>query len=172
MNTTTAFRTIARLTTTAAAVTALTLGLAGTSHADADGALLADPTHDLPANALHVEGSVDGNLDNPEVTCAKLADAAWSWTATGTVDGVPVEITFNTNHFRGAGDYATTGVTDEAGGLATLNADDGAVIVTSNADTVGTFTVGDDERNGSIDTTLDNAPYDQQVHVSGVWSCA
>jgi hypothetical protein len=122
------------------------------------------------AQPLQLTGSLAGTMDTTEVTCDRLAESSWSWTAKGSVDGSPVEITFNTNNFRGAADYNTTGVTDEAGGLATLES--GEVQVTSNGDTPGTFTVADGERSGSIDADLTNSAFGQQVHVSGSWTCS
>ena len=100
----------------------------------------AGPTTPAPAPApgqsaqpLRLTGSLAGTLDTTEVSCDRLADSSWAWTAKGQVEGFPVEITFNTNHFRGAGDYNTTGITDEAGGLVTLSS--GEVQVASNGDT-------------------------------------
>lgn len=122
------------------------------------------------AQPLRLTGSVAGTVKTTDVTCDRLAGSSWSWTAKGSVDGAPVEITFNTNHYRGAAGYATTGVTDEAGGLATLTS--GEVQVASNGDTRGTFTVADDQRSGSIDADLENSAFGQQVHVSGSWRCS
>lgn len=166
MDITTAFRTVAR-TTVVVAVAGMALAQAGTAFADADAAVAAA---DRTAQTLHLTGSVTGTFTPDAVSCDRLAGASWSWTATGSVHGTPVEITFDTNAFRGAAAYRTTGVTDEAGGLATLTSGD--VQVTTNGDTAGTFTVARHERSGSIDTTLENSPYGQQVHVSGSWRCS
>ena len=122
------------------------------------------------AQPLRLTGSVTGTLGTTEVSCDRLADASWAWTAKGSLDGTPVEITFNTNTFRGAAGYRTTGITDETGGLATLTS--GQVQVSSNGETTGTFTVADDQRSGSIDTDLDNSPFGQQVHITGSWRCS
>jgi len=122
------------------------------------------------AQTLRLSGSVTGTFVPSDVSCDVLAGTAMSWTATGTADGAPVTVTFNTNDYRGAGVYATTGVTDEAGGLVTLATEE--VRVASNGTTAGTFTIADDERSGSIDTDLTDSATGVQVHVEGTWRCS
>ncbi len=119
---------------------------------------------------LLLTGSVAGTFVPSDVSCEVLAGTAMAWTATGTADGTPVTITFNTNNYRGPGVYATTGVTDEAGGLATLVTEEAQVA--SNGATVGTFTVNDDNRSGSIDTELTDSALGLRVHVTGSWRCS
>jgi hypothetical protein len=119
---------------------------------------------------LRLSGSVAGTFVASDVSCEVLAGTAMSWTATGTADGTPVVITFNTNNYRGPGVYATTGVTDEAGGLATLATEEAQV--SSNGATAGTFTVADDRRSGSIDTELTDSANGLRVHVTGSWRCS
>lgn len=120
--------------------------------------------------SLRLSGSVSGAFVPSDVSCDVLAGTAMSWTATGTADGIPVTITFNTNNYRGAGTYATTGVTDEKGGLATVATEE--VKAASNGATVGTFTISDDERSGSIDTELTDSATGVQITVKGSWHCS
>ena len=120
---------------------------------------------------LDVRGYATGTLVSPQVTCTRLADSSWSWTATGSIDGSPLEITFNTNNYRGAGVYRTTGITDEQGGLLTVYA--GTVAFATNGADTGTLTVADDERSGSIDAELDQGTgVDQRLQLSGSWRCS
>ncbi|WP_232666496.1 hypothetical protein [Pseudonocardia sp. TRM90224] len=121
-----------------------------------------------PDEVLTVSGSLGGTVEATSVTCTRLAGDSWSWLLEGSVDGTPVEITFNTNNYKGAGDYNATGVTDEAGGLVTLTA--GEVQVVTNGATTGKFTVAADEKSGSIDAALTSPT--QEVRVVGSWLCS
>jgi hypothetical protein len=91
----------------------------------------------------------------------------------GSVDGAPLTLTFNTNYYRGAGAYNTTGISDERGGFMSLEHGQGpdTVTVGSNGATKGTFTVAPDGRSGSIDADLDDTASGREVHVSGSWRC-
>lgn len=172
MNTTAALRTTVRAGVVAA-VAALTLGLAGNAFAAADSAVATVDTRPA-ATSLHIDGAFAGVLDDAEVTCDRATLASWSWAATGTVDGTPVLIAFGaTGTYRGAGSYATTGSTEAAGGPVTLVVGGGGdeVEMVSDAATVGSFTVDDGERSGSVDTTLEDLPHGGSVRISGSWSC-
>lgn len=125
--------------------------------------------------ALRVTGSLSGPVtDVSRVSCTPEAGGAYSWRLTGSVDGAPFTLTFDTNYFRGAGAYNTTGVTDEHGGYMNLEHGQGADAVTvgSNGTTTGTFTLAPGERSGSVDADLTDAPSGREVHVTGSWGCS
>ncbi|WP_232666495.1 serine/threonine-protein kinase [Pseudonocardia sp. TRM90224] len=125
------------------------------------------------AQALEVGGFASGTLTSATATCMKLGGDSWSWTVKGSIDDATVEITFNTNYFRGAGDYNTTSITDERGGFMTMYAGT-AAFITGGANT-GKFTVADDQLSGTIDTSLSGASGvggDQQITVNGSWRCS
>lgn len=160
MNTVT--RILAR-TAAGLAVAAATLGTAGTAFAD---------TTPAPVHPLTVTGDVTGTVTDASASCIPLVDGYYSWELKGQVDGAPIDISFNTANFHGAGVYHATGITDDEGGLVVLES--GATQVVTDGANVGTFTIDPADahgrlRTGSINTDLnDNG---QHVHVQGSWTC-
>jgi hypothetical protein len=125
-------------------------------------------------SAISVSGSLSGSVtDVSEVSCTPEAGGSWAWRLVGTVDGEPLTLSFNTNYYRGAGSYNTTGVSDERGGFMSLEHGQGADIATvgSNGATKGTFTVAADGRSGQIDADLTDTASGREVHVTGPWRC-
>lgn len=120
------------------------------------------------APALFLDGTVSGRMELTEVTCDLLTDWNWVWTAVGTVDGIPANVTFATNFYRGPGDYNSTTITDEAGGQ--MTAEVGDVQVVSNGATEGIVTVDAGEQSGYVDAILEGTD-DQSIRVSGTWQC-
>jgi len=119
-------------------------------------------------NELTVTGSATGTIATDSVSCTPLGNGYYSWQLLGTLDGAPIDITFNTAAFHGADAYKATSITDDQGGLATLETGD--VQVVTNGANEGTFTLDEGEQTGSIDTDLANN--DQAVHVTGTWTCS
>ena len=146
-------RHIARATATLA-IAGAALATAGTAFADTPG--------------LTVSGDATGTVTHAAVSCVPLGNGNYSWELKGRVDQAPIDITFTTAAFHGAGTYKTTGITDDAGGLATLETGDLQVV--TNGDTVGSFTIDQHEHSGSINTDLTNNG--QHVHVQGHWTCS
>jgi hypothetical protein len=148
-------------------VAGLVIGTGGTAFADA-------PTDPGPANegstasTLTVTGSATGAVTTDTVSCTPLGGGYYSWRLLGTLDDAPIDITFNTAAFHGADVYNATGITDDVGGLVTLETGD--VQVVTNGAGVGTFTIDKGEQTGSIDTDLANNG--QAVHVTGSWTCS
>lgn len=124
---------------------------------------------DVVAPALFLDGTVSGRVELTTVSCDLLFGTSWTWQALGTIDGIPADITFTTNFYRGPGDYNPTTITDEQGGQAT--AEVGDVQVATNGATDGVFTVDAGEQSGYIDAILDNGPNGQSIRVSGTWQC-
>lgn len=121
-------------------------------------------------DAVTLSGTASGPVTDVAVECNDLGDNAYAWQLTGQLGESALNLTFNTNNYRGAATYNATGVTDEQGGLMTLEV--GQVQVTTDGDTPGTFTVGDDERSGSVNADLRNYGTGEQVHVEGTWHCS
>ena len=120
------------------------------------------------ATTVTVTGSATGTLTTGSVSCTPLGDGNYSWQLLGTLDDAPIDITFTTAAFHGADTYKATGVTDDQGGLVTL--DTGDVQVATNGANPGTFTVDAGEQTGSIDTDLEGGGLN--VHVNGAWACS
>lgn len=155
------------------AVAGVVLGQTGTAFADTPVAPAAyAPSAVDPASAQNITltGSTTAEITTAAVSCTRLADAAYAWELKTDINGVPLDITFNTNNYRGATTYNTTGVTDENGGLMTLGTD--TVQVATNGFSTGTFTVDQDETTGSINADLDDFATNQLVHVTGTWTCS
>jgi len=158
------FRTVARRTAQATLgllLATAAMGIAGTAHADEAGA------NDF-ASDLTVTGDLNGPITDATATCHAFGNGAYSFELTGQLDGAPILLTFNTNNFQGAHTYNATGVTDDDGGLVTLQTEE--IKVVTNGATTGTFTIDEGELvTGSIDTDL--ADNDQHAHISGTWAC-
>lgn len=137
------------------------------------------PTVDAPGGAagspggsrLHLSfsGSVTGYLTSADaVSCNLPQSEGGSWQLTGSLNGSQMDLTFTTNAYTGPGTLNVTGITDDHGGLMTMQRGD--LTVTSDGSTRGTFTVAADEKSGSVDADLRNQI--DRVHVSGSWSCS
>jgi hypothetical protein len=123
---------------------------------------------------ISVSGSLSGLVTAISgVSCTREPGGSFSWRLTGTVDGGPLTITFNTNAYRGSGVYRTTGVTDTGGGYMNLEHGEGGnrATVGSNGATNGTFTIEAGERSGQIATTLTDTAAGLEVRVTGPWRC-
>jgi hypothetical protein len=123
-----------------------------------------------PALDLTLSGSTTAELTSAEVSSTHLSDTDFTWELTTRVDGAPLNLTFTTAHYQGAKAYRTTGITDEQGGLMTLDAN--PIEVATNGFSTGTFTVDGGETTGSVDADLDDAANGHSVHVSGTWTCS
>lgn len=130
----------------------------------------------VPAQQLALSGSANGVF-----TAASKAECsiepttpAFSWSAQGSLNGSPVDIGYNTNNYRGPGTYNVTGITDDHGGQMVLEVGNqksaGFVQVASNGDTRGTFTIGEDQKSGTVDTELTGND-NQRVRIKGSWKC-
>lgn len=143
-------------------VAALVIGTGGTAFADTTAPEASTVDH------LTVTGSATGAVTTDTVSCTPLGNGYYSWRLLGTLDDAPIDITFNTAAFHGADTYNATSITDDQGGLVTLETGD--VQVVTNGANPGTFTIDEGARTGSIDTDLTNNG--QAVHVSGTWTCS
>jgi hypothetical protein len=163
---------------TAFADTPTTVALAGYTHVtpasgenqdrDDDSTASGPDAEASTAGELTVTGSATGAITADTVSCTPLGNGYYSWQLLGTLDDAPIDITFNTAAFHGADAYKATGITDDQGGLATLETGD--VQVVSNGANLGTFTIDEGAQTGSIDTDLSNNG--QAVHVAGTWTCS
>lgn len=118
---------------------------------------------------LSFSGSVTGYLTSADsVSCNLRQSEGGSWQLTGSLNGSQMDLTFTTNAYTGPGTFNVTGITDDHGGLMTMQRGD--LTVTSDGGTGGTFTVAADERSGSIDADLRNQI--DTVHVTGSWHCS
>jgi hypothetical protein len=119
---------------------------------------------------LSLSGSASGFIASAKVECTRLAGSSFAWQLSGLLNGANLEVTFNTNNYRGAGAYNATSITDDRGGLMTLQV--GNVRVFSNGFSQGTFIVGGDQRSGSMSADLDDAGTKQHVQIKGLWRCS
>lgn len=152
-----------------AATASKTAESAYTDYSDVDDYSDVSDEVDAIAPALFLDGTVSGRLELTSVSCDLLTDTAWTWQALGTVDGVPADVTFTTNFYRGPGDYNPTTITDEDGGQVTAQVGD--VQVASNGFTEGVYTVDAGEQSGYIDAVLTDDPNGLSIRVSGTWQC-
>jgi hypothetical protein len=130
------------------------------------GTVLTDPAQGYrPAQELVFSGLVDGQINNAKVDCNQISATSYTWTLTGELGGGNLELTFNTNRFRGPGKYQVNGISDA--GVMTMTA--GSQTAASDAAHGGTFTVDEVSETGSMNLDL-NSP-DGKQHVSGPWSC-
>lgn len=130
----------------------------------------------VPAQQLDLSGSANGVFTTAsKAQCStEPTTPAFSWSAQGSLNGSPVDISYNTNNYRGPGSYNVTGITDDRGGQMVLEVGDpkspGSVQVASNGDTRGTFTIGEDQKSGTLDTELTGND-NQRVRIKGSWKC-
>lgn len=134
--------------------------------APGDGTTMTDPAQGYrPAQELKFDGLADGLVTNAKVDCTRINPTTYAWMLTGDIGGTKLELTFNTNRFRGAGQYPVSGIGES--GVMTMTFGDRTAA--TDAAHTGTFTLEDDGETGSINATL-NSPRGQQ-RVTGPWSC-
>ncbi len=151
-----------------AVVTMAVLGTTGTALADEPGstsdiAIVVNSFHGVPDDALH-------SITDTSATCMALGYGYYNWSLDGRVDGTPITVDFITRAYDGAGEYHATSITDQHGGMVTVETGD--LLGASNRDDTGTFTVDEGELStGTIDAVVHTSD-DRTVRVLGTWSCA
>ncbi|MGI5125310.1 hypothetical protein ACQEVB_00720 [Pseudonocardia sp. CA-107938] len=147
-------------------IAAAAMAATGTAYADAPPDAPVAPVAAADAD-LTITGDITGPITDASATCHDFGNGAYGFELKGLVNGAPVTLTFDTAFFKGAHTYNATGITDDDGGLVTLQTDQ--VQVVTNGASSGTFTIDKGELTGSIDTDLSNDGL--TAHINGTWSC-
>lgn len=127
------------------------------------GTVMTDPAQGYrPAHELRFDGPATGMITVGRVDCTRVDPTTYAWILAADIGGTPLRLTFNTNRYRGAGNYPLSGAS-------VLSMAFGDRTATTDGSHTGTFTIDEDSETGSIEATL-SSPGGQQ-RISGPWSC-
>lgn len=136
----------------------------GAGDGGSTGTVMTDPAQGYrPAHELKFDGPATGMVTVGRVDCSRVGPDTYAWVLAADISGTPLQLTFNTNRYRGAGNYPLSGT----GSVLTMKFGDRTAA--TDASHTGTFTVDEDSETGSIEATLGTSGGQQKI--SGPWSC-